>query len=120
MDAPQISTLKEDYSPPTNQNAASHVSKLKVRLRFPEQAAPSTGKERASVGKESSLEMTTAASSSAGSSPLKRQAGKSEEDEEDEDVKEQDQPSNNDHLLATSNHSVSDRYSCPRYCKVAW
>ena len=120
MDAPQISTLKEDLSPPPNQNAASHFYKLKIRLSLPEQAAPSTGKERASGGKESSLEMITAVSSLAGSSLLKRQAGESEEDEEDEDDKEQDQLSNDDHLLATSNHFVSNRYSCPWFCEVTW
>lgn len=103
MDAPQISTLREDLSPPPNQNAASHVSKFRVRLRLPEQGTPSTGKEKTSSGKESPPEMTTAASSLAGSSPLKRQAGESEEDEEEEDDEEEDQLADDDDLPATSN-----------------
>ena len=86
MDAPQISTLSEEASPPPAPAppANARVTKFRVNLKVSE---PSAGAHRSNVG--------------LGSSPLKGQnAGDSEEDDEDEDEEdeEEDQLADDDDL----------------------
>ena len=104
MDAPQISTLTEDMSPPPQQSPVARVSKFRVKLRLPEQGMAAATSNRDKIQSKDNPETAFSSSSLVSSSPMKKSpTGDSEEDDEEDDEEEEDQLADDDDGLVMSN-----------------